>query len=79
MALKFASQGASIVCADRTPTSRYQDATHEILQKQGDKSIFIPTDVADEIAIQKLVQEAVREYGKLDMYVSSRFNSGMYY
>ena len=70
IALKFASQGASIICADRNPTSPSQkEATHDVLQKRGNKSIFVPTDVSDESSIQKLVQEVAREYGQLDMYV----------
>lgn len=71
MALKFADHSAAIVCADRDPMSRGQKegATHEILQERGRRSIFVRTDVSDEMAVQKLIQEAVREYGRLDMHV----------
>jgi NAD(P)-dependent dehydrogenase (short-subunit alcohol dehydrogenase family) len=69
MALAFAKQGASIVCADKTPASRGAEGplTHEMIREQGGKATFVQTDVTEEKDMMKLVSEAAKQFGRLDM------------
>lgn len=68
IALSFAKQGSTVVCADMSPKSPGQEtATHDAIIQRGSKSIFVPTDVSDESCVQRIVQHAVRQYGRLDM------------
>jgi NAD(P)-dependent dehydrogenase (short-subunit alcohol dehydrogenase family) len=80
MALKFASAGARIVCADLRPDARPMAAhkspptpTHELINEtyKGDNAIFVQTDATDEEAIKALIAEAVEWAGRLD----SMFNA----
>lgn len=69
MALEFAKHGAIIVCADLNPNSykAKQSQTHEIIRDQGGKAMFIPTNVADENDMLKLVRDATSQFGRIDM------------
>jgi NAD(P)-dependent dehydrogenase (short-subunit alcohol dehydrogenase family) len=76
IAILYAREGASIVCADLRPTARKEIAaeaeinTHDIIQQAGGKAIFVKTDVGDAKEMEALVARAVDEYGRLDMHVS---------
>jgi len=76
IALKFASAGARIVCADLRPDARPMAAhkhppkpTHELINQtyQGDNAVFVQTDAADEEAIKALIAKAVSWGGRLDI------------
>jgi NAD(P)-dependent dehydrogenase (short-subunit alcohol dehydrogenase family) len=69
MALEFAKQGATIVCADQTPASKgnTNQLTHEIIREQGGKATFISTNVADENDMLKLIRDSANQYGRIDM------------
>jgi NAD(P)-dependent dehydrogenase (short-subunit alcohol dehydrogenase family) len=73
IALLYAKEGASVVCADLRPNARLairgeaESNTHETIQKSGGKSIFVQTDVGDATQMEALIKEAVKEYGRLDM------------
>jgi NAD(P)-dependent dehydrogenase (short-subunit alcohol dehydrogenase family) len=75
IALAYATEGASVVCADLHATAREDNAnelphtTHGIISAQGGKAIFVETDVREEAQIKDLVARAVKEFGRLDMYV----------
>ncbi|RFU74286.1 short chain type dehydrogenase [Trichoderma arundinaceum] len=73
MALAFAKQGATIVCADQTPSSRNTKypLTHEIILEQGGKAMFVSTDVADESDVLKLVRGATNQFGRVDIMVNN--------
>lgn len=64
-ALELAEQGASIVIASRNDKTGNK-VVQEITDKGGD-AIFIKTDVTVETQVIKLVKEALRHYGRLDM------------
>ena len=78
IALAYLREGAKVVCADIKPSARPEidqetsATTFEILQKEGDKdrSIFVLTDVSSGKDVQVLVEQAVKYFGRLDMYVS---------
>jgi NAD(P)-dependent dehydrogenase (short-subunit alcohol dehydrogenase family) len=73
IAIRYSQEGAKVVCADLTPTARSQEeseiTTHDLIVEKGGKATFVQTDVGDAAQMENLVQVAVREYGRLDMYM----------
>lgn len=72
IALRYSSEGAKVVCSDLSPAPRLQvdsesEPTHELITKTGGKAIFVQTDVGVAKQMENLVQEAVREFGRLDV------------
>lgn len=69
MALEFAKQGATIVCADQTPgpNANKNGLTHEIICDRGGKAVFISTNVADESDMSKLIRDSANQFGRIDM------------
>jgi len=76
MALKFASAGARVVCADLRPEARPMaihksppTPTHELINEtsKGENAIFVQTDASDEEAIKALIAKAVSWGGRLDI------------
>lgn len=73
IALAFASEGASLVCADlqshahKDKANEFPVPTHELIIQQGGTSIFVTADVRDEGQIESLVAAAVKQFGRLDM------------
>lgn len=71
IAVRYAQEGAKVVCADLTPTARNQEeaevTTHDLIVQAGGKAIFIKTDVGDATEMENMVNVAVKEYGRLDM------------
>ena len=73
IALVYSAEGAAVVCADLDPISKAPakegdvKATHEVIGERGGKAIFVKCDVTDGGNVQDLVDNAVQEYGRLDM------------
>ena len=71
IALRYAIEGARIVCADLQPNIAIKGAediaTHELVQEWGGHSIFVKTDVCDEKSMQSLILAAVQKFGRVDM------------
>ena len=71
--LAYAREGAHVVCADLQSTAKVDikdeahKATHEVVQQNGGKSIFVKCDVGDSENVKNLVETAVKEFGRLDM------------
>ncbi|BCR92915.1 SDR family NAD(P)-dependent oxidoreductase [Aspergillus chevalieri] len=72
IALRYAREGAKVVCADLT-LHPYSDATptHEAIRQIGGQAIFQQTDVSNTAQMQSLVQTAVSAYGRLDILVNN--------
>jgi NAD(P)-dependent dehydrogenase (short-subunit alcohol dehydrogenase family) len=75
IALAYADEGAAIVCADLQPDARVDSkevpiSTHDLIIERGGKATFGKTDVQKEDEIEALVASAVKEFGRLDMFVS---------
>lgn len=72
IAIRYAQEGANVVCADLTPTARSQEesgiTTHDLILQEGGQAIFVQTDVGDATQMENLVKKAVKVYGRLDMY-----------
>ena len=77
-ALLFATHGASIVCADLTPTARPEYATdtspsptHDLIRSRGGRAIFVKCDTSISADVEAAVAAAVAEYGRLDIMVNN--------
>ena len=73
IALAYAKEGARVVCADLQPLAKVHikeeavNATHNVIEQRGGKSIFVKCNVGDSESVQSLIKAAVREFGRLDM------------
>jgi NAD(P)-dependent dehydrogenase (short-subunit alcohol dehydrogenase family) len=65
----FAKEGAGIVIADWNDHSG--EETTGLIQEQGGEAIFVHTDVSKTADIQKMVQTAIRNFGRLDILVNN--------
>jgi dihydroanticapsin dehydrogenase len=69
----FAEEGAAVVIAERDPiTGR---AVADGITRAGGKALFVQTDVAEENSIRRMVAEAVKSFGKIDVLVN---NAGIF-
>ncbi|MBI3634781.1 MAG: 3-oxoacyl-ACP reductase FabG [Candidatus Rokubacteria bacterium] len=72
IALAFAESGADVALAARS--TRDLDETARLVQGAGGRAIVVPTDVRDYPQVDRLMQRAVAELGRLDIVVN---NSGV--
>src|SRR6202035_2177128 len=69
----FAEEGAAVVVAERNPdTGR---AVAEEITRSGGKALFVPTEVADEDSIRRMVAETARVFGPINILVN---NAGIF-
>lgn len=68
-ALKFASKGTTVVVAARREEA-LNDLVSEI-ERSGGRALAVPTDVSDEQAVQRLAEQAVQTFGKIDIWVNN--------
>lgn len=69
IALLFASEGASVVCASLHESSCGKTAD-EIISKGGE-AIAVPTQVTDPQSVTSLVKTTVQHYGKIDILINN--------
>lgn len=69
----FAREGATVVMAARREQA-LEEAAEEI-RKGGGKAAAVVADVADERAVEELAAGAVRDFGRIDVWVN---NAGVY-
>jgi NAD(P)-dependent dehydrogenase (short-subunit alcohol dehydrogenase family) len=65
----FAGAGASIALASRTEEELQRVAAE--VRDLGARAAAIPTDVADEAAVERLVEATIAEFGTLDVMVNN--------
>lgn len=71
--LLFSREGAQILAAD--VNSKAGEETRELVRKQGGKCVFVQADVSKEADCERMVQEAVKSFGKLDVLYN---NAGIF-
>ena len=78
ISLRYASEGAHVICADINNTARAEGAadeasiaTHDLITKDGGKAIFVQVDVTKPDQVESLVQKAVEWGGRLDVMVNN--------
>ena len=73
-ALRFAKEGAKVVCAGRNTTKG--EAVVEEIKAMGGEAIFVQTDIKSEADMDKLLKATIDAYGKLDILYN---NAGIAY
>lgn len=66
--LRFAQEGAAIIACD---ISGAQDETAELVQQAGGRAIALKMDAGDEADVQKAVETAQKEFGRLDAFFAN--------
>lgn len=67
IALAYAAAGAAVVCAARTGSQI--EATVQEITGQGGQGLAIPTDVAQQPAVEQLFQQSADHFGGIDIVV----------
>lgn len=68
-ALALAEIGANVVCAARTPEQIEDTATKA--SAFGARSVAVPCDVSERDQLEKVVETAMREFGRIDVLVNN--------
>jgi short-subunit dehydrogenase len=68
VALKLGEYGANVVLAARRTELLEQVA--DTIRRSGGKALVVTTDVSDPAAIQRLADAAVKEFGKVDVWIN---------
>jgi NAD(P)-dependent dehydrogenase (short-subunit alcohol dehydrogenase family) len=69
----YSREGAHLVCVDLTPAARKEvesegDAnTDDLIRQQGGRAIFVKTDVTKAADWENVINEAVKEFGRVDV------------
>ncbi|MBI5500435.1 MAG: glucose 1-dehydrogenase [Deltaproteobacteria bacterium] len=69
IAVALGEAGAAVACAARTQ-AEIASAAEDVI-RAGGKAIAVPCDVDDDAQLQRLVTEAVRAFGRLDVLVNN--------
>ncbi len=69
IALGLAEAGADVVLAGRRPAPI--ESVRDEITARGRRSIAVPTDVTDEASLDALAEAALREFGRVDIWVSN--------
>ena len=70
VALKLAQQGANVAINFRSHRDKAEEVKAEI-EKLGRKAILVQADVSDQTAVEGIVAQTVRDFGRLDVFVSN--------
>ena len=74
IAIAFAAEGANVVLASPTETSKrdkHTQTTTEIIQENGGTVIYQETDVTVEDDVKELANVSIEEYGSIDILVNN--------
>src|SRR4051812_42985447 len=69
-ALAFGKAGASVVVNYRSHVGQAEEVV-KLVRELGGKAIALQADVADQSAVEGMVEETVRHFGRLDIAVSN--------
>jgi len=77
-AFRYSNGGANIVCADIRETTKYDTSneetrgtTHDRINENGGKAVFVSADVTNPVSMENLVERAVEAFGRLDVMVNN--------
>src|SRR3954463_9979783 len=70
VALAFAREGADVLIAYLNEDSDARETKH-VVEKEGRKCVAVGGDIRDEAHCKKLVERAVKEFGKIDVLVNN--------
>jgi 3-oxoacyl-[acyl-carrier protein] reductase len=69
VAIKFAQEGADVVCISRT--QKNADSAAQAVREQGRKAISAGIDVADSEAVDNLLSDVMKEWSRVDILVNN--------
>ena len=69
IALRFAGEGAAVINAG--PTQESEEAVAEEVRGRGGRARAIVTDVSDDASVERMVQAALDEFGRIDILVNN--------
>src|SRR5688572_11241346 len=69
IALRFAGEGAAVINAG--PTRESEEAVAEEVRNRGGRARAIVTDVADDASVERMIQAALDEFGRIDILVNN--------
>lgn len=69
IAQRFAAHGASVVVADIDPDRAAE--TTELVRRAGGSAIAVPSDVRDDVSVDRLVQACADAFGTVDIVVNN--------
>jgi len=75
VARRFAREGATVIVAELN--SDAGQATADSLQALGGKGIFIPYDLFDVSGGEKLIEQVIAQFGRVDVLVNNAYPTGM--
>lgn len=70
IAVTFASHGAAVAVNYRR-SREDAEATVELIRARGGRALAIEADVADEVAVDAMVAQVLKEWGRLDILVNN--------
>jgi dihydroanticapsin dehydrogenase len=65
----FAEEGAAVVIAERNADTGQEAAQHIV--RNGGQAHFVATDVSDEASVRRMVGEAIRVFGRINILVNN--------
>ncbi|TPN02147.1 SDR family NAD(P)-dependent oxidoreductase, partial [Mesorhizobium sp. B2-1-3A] len=72
IALKFATEGASVVIADTVEQPiEGGEITVDLIRSAGGAAVYIRTDISEWSAVDALVGATVEQFGRLDVMVNN--------
>ncbi len=74
MSLRFAAEGASVVCAARS--ADLVKETAELVTKAGGRAIAVVSDASIEDEVKRLVETTVKTFGKIDVLINNAGDGG---
>lgn len=74
-ALLFAQEGAAVIVNDLNKVAGNE--TVEQIRSEGGQALFIQADVTDPASVQKMVQTALTEFGRIDILFNNAGISGV--
>jgi NAD(P)-dependent dehydrogenase (short-subunit alcohol dehydrogenase family) len=69
IASRFAQEGAHVVIAEINPATCEKAA--EALSQRGSEALSYPVDVSDTAAVQQMIRDVVRRFGRVDILVNN--------
>jgi 3-oxoacyl-[acyl-carrier protein] reductase len=70
MAIKFAEEGADVVVNARQNKKEVEEVANEV-RERGRKSLAVLADVSSKVQVDAMVEQALREFGRIDVLVSN--------
>jgi NAD(P)-dependent dehydrogenase (short-subunit alcohol dehydrogenase family) len=71
VALAFAREGADVLISYLPEEEPDADETAQVVESAGKKAVKMPGDIGEEAQCQRLIEQAISEFGKIDILVNN--------